>query len=74
MGIPMIDGNHVETENLAKRITRLCFSPEFCNLRRELEYIYGCDCADTARQAFQDALYTLMVQEEVEHYKARLLE
>ncbi len=75
MGAPVTDPRHAEMDDLAKRITGLCLSPEFTNLRRELEQLYRKDGSEwPVRQAFQDALYTLMVQEEIDRYKAKLLE
>ncbi len=75
MGNPVVDSRHPEMESLATRITRICFSNEFGSLREELEQIYRrAGNEKPVRQAFQDALYTLMVQEEVDLYKAKLLE
>lgn len=75
VGAPVTDPRHAEMDDLAKRITGLCLSPEFTNLRRELEQLYRKDGSEwPVRQAFQDALYTLMVQEEIDRYKAKLLE
>ncbi|HZW82184.1 MAG TPA: hypothetical protein VFF14_02025 [Candidatus Deferrimicrobium sp.] len=75
MGTPVVDSQHSAMESLATRITHLYFSSEFNGLRDELEKIYRrTGNPKAAKQAFQDALYTLMVQEEVDLYKAKLLE
>lgn len=45
------------------QIAEICVSPEFQNLRHELEIIYQRAEADNAGvAAFQDALYTLLSQ------------
>ncbi len=75
MGTPVVDSQHSAMESLATKITSLFFSPEFNSLRAELEQIYRRTGNPlSVRQAFQDALYTLMVQEEIDQYKAKLLE
>ena len=45
------------------RISEICVSPEFQNLRRELEAIYQRAETDNAGvTAFQDALYDFLIQ------------
>ncbi len=45
------------------RIAEICVSPEFQNLRRELEAIYQRAETDNAGvTAFQDALYAFLIQ------------
>jgi hypothetical protein len=47
------------------QIAEICVSPEFQSLRHELETIYQRAEADNAGvAAFQDALYTLLIQNE----------
>jgi len=72
VGNPVVDSRHLEMEGLAKRITRLCFSREFGRLRNELEQLYQeTGNGKSVKQAFQDALYTLMVQEEIKVFRAK---
>ena len=60
------DTYHLAEEDLKAmlaRIAEICVSPEFQNLRRELETIYQRAEAENAGMvAFQDALYALLIQ------------
>ncbi|HEX3016048.1 MAG TPA: hypothetical protein VHQ46_06695 [Desulfobacteria bacterium] len=72
---PVVDSRHLNLEELVKVVTELCFRADFRNLCNELERIYRLSGSEKpTRQAFQDALYTLMVQEEVESFRVKLLD
>lgn len=63
------DGWLAEDENelreMARKLAEICLSPEFRGLRRELEKFYRqSGLANPARVAFQDALFSLLMERE----------
>lgn len=68
MVIPKIDPRDEEFKQIVQQITVICLSEEFANLRLELETIYAKSEPDNALQAaFQDALYSILAQEDAAH-------
>ena len=68
MVIPKIDPRDEEFKEFVQQIAVICLSEEFANLRQELERIYCKSELDNAMQvAFQDALYSILAQEEAAH-------
>ncbi|NLT94679.1 MAG: hypothetical protein GXW85_03970 [Clostridia bacterium] len=60
-----IDENHNYYKNLAEKLTLIICNKEFFNLQSELEPIYSKQGFEKPRlNAFQDALYSFLVQEE----------
>lgn len=54
-----------ELRDMAKKLAEICLSPEFRGLRRELEKFYRqSGLANPARTAFQDALFSLLLEKE----------
>ncbi len=67
MGLPVIDEYHQDLKKIVQRISHICMSEEFLALKKELETIYTCcDAEHASILAFQDALYALIAQEELD--------
>lgn len=67
MGLPVIDEHHQSLKKIVQQISQICLSEEFLALSKELERLYARSCAEHASIiAFQDALYTIFAQEEIE--------
>ncbi|NPV91999.1 MAG: hypothetical protein HPY50_14630 [Firmicutes bacterium] len=72
MTVPLIDERHQELRWIVQMVALICLSDEFNSLRKELESLYLKNGNEPASVlAFQDALYTLMAQEEVDFRRAR---
>lgn len=72
MALPLVDERHQELRWLAQVVSLICLSEEFKTLKKELELMYrrqGSESPSTL--AFQDALYTLLAQEEFDLRRAR---
>jgi len=64
MVFPVVDTNDEEVKEFIKKISAICTSKQFHNLRRELEKIYSRSCMENATlTAFQDALFTILAEE-----------
>lgn len=67
MGFPVIHEYHHDLRKMVQQISQICLSEEFLALTEELEGLYARTEADRASIiAFQDALYALIAQEEIE--------
>lgn len=67
MGIPVIDEYHQDLNKIVQLISRICMSGEFLTLKKELEIMYHqCGADSDSMLAFQDALYAIIAQEEME--------
>lgn len=65
MVIPKVDSREEDFKKLLKQIARICLSEEFLSLRQELEGLYNnSDLENAMVAAFQDALYSILAQEE----------
>lgn len=65
---PERDERHLKILQQAKHISEICHSGEFQALRKELEIIYlDAGIKQAVLRAFQDALYTMIIQEEMVH-------
>lgn len=65
MGIPKYDSPEEEIKKWLNHIALICLSEEFLSLKRELENIYHqADVENYRLNAFQDALYAFITQEE----------
>ena len=63
MMVPLNQYGEEELKQILHKIARICLSDEFNDLRRELESLYRQDQNENAFvNAFQDALYTLLVR------------
>jgi len=63
----MLDDRHQQLSVHVQLITHICLSEEFGRLRRELEKAYlRCGTDRAMFMAFQDALYTMIAQEDPE--------
>ena len=72
MALPVMDERHQELKRMVQLVSVICFSEEFLTLRKELESLYLKAGNDKALMlAFQDALYSLLSQEEVDFRLAR---
>lgn len=72
MGLPVIDDYHQSLKRIVQRISRICLSEEFLALTKELEILYSSSyngCAPIF--AYQDALYAIFAQEEIELSKMK---
>lgn len=70
--LPVRDDEHQQLFDYSKRIANICLSEAFTTLKKELEKFYrGGENEDTtfARIAFQDALYALIAEEDLEFGK-----
>lgn len=65
--LPVMDERHQEIRNQVQYITAICLSEEFLALKKELEKIYKRSTPEehAAILAFQDALYSILAQEEI---------
>jgi len=60
-----IDENHGFYKDLAEKITGIVYNKEFSNLQSELEVLYmRLGFEKPKSHAFQDALYSFLVQDE----------
>jgi hypothetical protein len=67
LGLPVIHEYHHNLKKVVQQISQICLSEEFISLTKELEELYARTQAERAAiTAFQDALYTLIAQEEIE--------
>jgi len=67
LGLPVIHEYHHNLRKVVQQISQICLSEEFLALAEELEGFYAKTQADHASiVAFQDALYALIAQEEIE--------
>lgn len=65
MGGRMADPREDELKRFIQQISAICMSEEFQVLRKELEAMYlRCKVDNAGTIAFQDALYSLLVQED----------
>ncbi|NPV25975.1 MAG: hypothetical protein HPY81_00685 [Firmicutes bacterium] len=72
MAQPVIDDSHHELRRIVQKISYICTSDEFQALKKELETLYRrYGTEQPAISAFQDALYTLLVQEEIDLLRSR---
>ncbi|MDA8211878.1 MAG: hypothetical protein M0021_08380 [Clostridia bacterium] len=61
----MADSREDELKRFIQQISAICMSEEFQVLRKELEAMYvRCKVENATIIAFQDALYSLLVQED----------
>ncbi|MDH7576710.1 MAG: hypothetical protein QHH75_02585 [Bacillota bacterium] len=66
MRLPVIDEYHQDLRKIVQRISHICMSEEFLALKKELEIIYAnCGAEHASILAFQDALYALIAQKEL---------
>ncbi len=67
MGLPVIYEYHQNLKLVVQQISQICLSEEFLALTRELETLYSRNQTERASiLAFQDALYALIAQKEIE--------
>lgn len=67
MTISVIDSRHEEMKKYVQLIAAICISDSFLSLKRELEISYRKNGSNHAsRQAFQDALYAILAEEEID--------
>ncbi|MGB4505143.1 MAG: hypothetical protein WBI44_09690 [Syntrophaceticus sp.] len=67
MGLPVIHEYHHNLKKVVQQISQICLSEEFITLSKELEELYAKTQDERAAIiAFQDALYALIAQEEIE--------
>lgn len=72
MALPVMDERHQELKRMVQLVSVICFSEEFSTLRKELESLYLRAGNEKALMlAFQDALYSLLAQEEADFRLAR---
>lgn len=65
MVIASFDSKEEEIRNFINQIADICLSQEFIDLKLELEEIYTQNGMENALlTAFQDAIYTILVQQE----------
>lgn len=70
--LPVRDDDHQQLSDYSNTVASICLSETFLSLKKELERHYrGSDPEDMtfSRLAFQDALYTLMAEEELDFGK-----
>jgi hypothetical protein len=67
LGLPEIDECHQDLRKIVQRISSICMSGQFLALKKELETLY-CHSSNehTAAEVFQDALYAIIAQEEMD--------
>ncbi len=52
-----------ELENISSHVSKVCLSPEFEDLRKELFVLYNrCGAQNAKKQAFEDTLYALLAE------------
>jgi len=60
-----IDENHAYHQNIAEKVTTIIYNQEFKQLQHELEILYKkLNFEKPKKQAFQDALYSFLAQDE----------
>lgn len=63
MVFPVVDTHDEEVKEFIRKISAICVSDDFHNLRRELEKVYSkSDIENAALTAFQDALFTILAE------------
>ncbi|MDW7674309.1 MAG: hypothetical protein SCK28_07235 [Bacillota bacterium] len=63
---------HEQIKNYVKLITDICISEGFISLKAELESYYKENGKEQASmQAFQDALYAILAEEDIEYLNQR---
>lgn len=73
MILPMVDDHHKDVKQIVHKITLICLSDEFLLLKRELEsYYQATDQEHASVLAFQDALYSMIAQEEIDLERLQL--
>ncbi len=66
MVMPVVDERHLQVNGYARKVCWIFFNHEFTALWRELEGTYKAILLpDAKRQAFQDALYAFLAQEDL---------
>ncbi len=66
------DSRHDEMKRHIKLIANICISESFLELKKELELLYKENGSEqAAMQAFQDALYTILAEEDVDYLSQR---
>ena len=72
MTLPVMDERHQELKRIVSLVTLICLSEEFMALRKELESLYlKHDNESAPVLAFQDALYSLIAQEEIDFLRVK---
>lgn len=74
--LPVRDDEHQERFNYSNYIANICLSESFVALKRELESLYGNsgeDDANSSRFAFQDALYAVISEQDLEFKKPQAM-
>jgi len=67
LGLPVIHEYHHNLKRVVQQISQICLSEEFISLAKELEAFYARTQAERAAViAFQDALYALIAQNDIE--------
>ncbi|MDD4358990.1 MAG: hypothetical protein PHX16_01040 [Syntrophaceticus sp.] len=68
MGLPVIHEYHHDLKKVVQQIAQICLSEEFITLKKELEELYARtpQLERAFSTAFQDALYAIIAQEEIE--------
>lgn len=68
MGLPVIHEYHHDLKKVVQQIAQICLSEEFITLKKELEelYVKTPQLERAFSTAFQDALYAIIAQEEIE--------
>ncbi|NLC77926.1 MAG: hypothetical protein GX750_09970 [Clostridia bacterium] len=72
MMLPVRDHEHQERFDYSRFIAGICLSETFVALKKELEKLYGSSGEDelnSSRLAFQDALYALISEQDLEFKK-----
>lgn len=65
MVVPRFNSPEEEIKKWLNHIALICLSEEFQNLKKELEQIYlTSNVENSSLEAFQDALYAFLAQEE----------
>lgn len=54
--------NHFKNQAVTQRICEIVLNKEFINLCEELHYLYKNDTLNPEKEAFQDALYSILAQ------------
>jgi hypothetical protein len=70
--LPVRDDEHQERFNYSHYIANICLSEPFITLKRELERLYGIsgeDEVNSSRLAFQDALYAVISEKDLDFKK-----
>jgi hypothetical protein len=73
MVLPMVDDHHKDIRQIVQKISLICLSDEFLLLKKELESLYQRSGSEHASVlAFQDALYSMIAQEEIDVGRLRV--